>query len=111
MVRFSFFSLYFVLATTFLIAQETKQFSINEYTTKNNIPFVEILFNKNGGTIANENGKLFINKTNLIKYDTLTFICMGYKTKHVQIKDLLLIDTIFLDTTFIKLPEIKLPSI
>lgn len=82
--------IYVILNSTFSISQEREIKGIITDSLKNPIQYVNVgILNKPVGTVTNENGEFYLNIDNSLISDTLKISCLGFKSKELQIKNLL----------------------
>lgn len=82
--------IYVILNSTFSISQEREIKGIITDSLKNPIQYVNVgILNKPVGTVTNENGEFNLNIDNSLISDTLKISCLGFKSKELQIKNLL----------------------
>lgn len=79
-----------ILFHQLIIAQIEIKGKILNNSTKSVIPYVNVgVFEKNVGTISNENGEYYIVIPNELKNDSISLSCIGYIAKKVSLNDLL----------------------
>ncbi len=82
--------IFIILNSTFSISQEREIKGIITDSLKNPIQYVNVgILNKPVGTVTNENGEFYLNIDNSFSSDTLRVSCLGFKSKELQIKNLL----------------------
>lgn len=80
--------IFLVLLVNVSFAQVEIKGVVKNDSTSQVIPFASIGFvNKGVGTISNERGEFHLTVPDHLRYDTLMFSCIGYKTKGVLITD------------------------
>lgn len=82
--------IFLIFNATFSISQEREIRGIISDSLKNPIQYVNVgILNKPVGTVTNENGEFYLNFDNSLILDTLKISCLGFKSKELQIKNLL----------------------
>ena len=69
--------------------QQAYKGMVYDAKTRENIPFATIkLAGKEGGMIANEDGRYYLPSNVFLKTDTVVVSCVGYKTRRIQVRAL-----------------------
>lgn len=105
------FSIYFLFLSHIVFCQDFFKGQVINKTTGEIVPYVNIGFIEKGvGTISNKEGNFSLKTTSEIKLnDTITFSCIGYKTKEIDCKQLTQVNKVYLqpDTVFLEAVNIS----
>lgn len=93
------------------VSQQAYKGTVYDVKTREHIPYATIrLAGKEGGMIANEDGRYYLPTNVFLKTDTAVFSCVGYKTRKIAVRALKDSVSLGLDPVIYDLKEVSVKA-